>query len=60
MDREELVAFLKENLRIETEKGCGGDYYSNSTRLRIKLMLGTEVISETFEDLVEGKTDSSW
>lgn len=60
MDRDELIQFLKDNLRVEMERGQGGDYYSTSTRIRVKLYLGSEVISEAYEDVVEGKSDPGW
>jgi hypothetical protein len=45
MTKEELIQFLKDNLKIETSTiNCG-----ETTELDIRLYLGEEIISSSFE-----------
>lgn len=46
MNKEELIEFLKTNLRLEYEKS-GGTYGSHEFK-EVKLMLGKEEISSIF------------
>lgn len=52
MDKEELLAFLKENLKLE-EKTDEPAYGGSGTRT-LQLKLGDEVISEVYWDLKDG------
>lgn len=45
MTKEELIQFLKDNLRIETSTFNSGE----ETELDIRLYLGEEMISSSFE-----------
>lgn len=49
LTKEELIKFLKENLKLSVETS-GPGYYSSSVSHTLRLMLGDEVISETYLD----------
>jgi len=50
LDREELIKFLKENLKIKVESNNSTNYYTNSVCHTIHLVLGDEVISTDYID----------
>ena len=51
MNEEELIDFLKRNLKIQVEEGIIMSPYDTGTRLRFLLKLGDETISEDYIDV---------
>jgi hypothetical protein len=49
MTKEELIEFLKENLRIEISLRNNWDYYSESKILEVSLFLGNDEFSTCTE-----------
>jgi len=49
MTKEELIEFLRDNLRIQISLCQNWDYYAESKKLEVSLFLGDEEISSCTE-----------
>ena len=49
MDKEELIAFLKEKLEVSVQVDSYCEYYSSEFKVKVQLKIDDEVISSSIE-----------